>query len=508
MADISEKQFQEELTALEAELRRAIHDATEPTPDDSAEAKRQRREQAAADPFFFYSHYLPHLFDAPFTAAHATLEAKREANDRLLILAYRGWGKSTVETYAESLRALACGHSDFLILTSRTDQQTLPLVLQLKIEFEENRRLHQDFGKLAGGAIWQQEHFALTNGVEVRGLSLKGSSRGPRSLRNKRPDRWVMDDLQELEDAKNTEVIDSILGVITGTVLPAIRSKGAVVRVIGTRMSEDCAISRLQHEMKWPTFELPAENGQMGELADPHRHPAAFLAKQRKDMSTTPYNREYLHLAEGREGMVRRVWLKAFSLPELRGLPLVAAVFWDPAIRPGGGGDFKAIITRALHPDTGNYYRLRAFIRKDASPDEQCSEFCRQVRTLMQRPDTIWACGYEANGFQVLAEYPLEAARKAAGLPPLPTQQVVNTINKDIRVSALAPSFENGREFFDPEDSDQKLLADQWVLWPKRGRDGPDADRGAQQLIEGLMGGNAMGDFGETEAAGYDAGLS
>jgi len=451
---------------------------------------------------FFYPHYLPHLFREPFTDNHRELARLLDTEAILLVLAFRGWGKSTLVTYAETLRLLVLGgmggsardlasRVDFAVLTSRTDAQTWPLVLQLRIEFEENARLAQDFGPFERGPVWQANRFALSDGREVMGRSLFSSTRGPRSLQNRRPQLWVLDDLQELKDGKNPERAEEILAYLKSTVLPAMHARRFRVRVIGTKMSEDCAIAKLEGDPHYPRFRLDAQRAD-GAPTEPERFPRAFLDEgpdsKKALMGSDAYSREYLNTALSRSGLVRRAWIRFYRAEDLRGpdgaLPLVCGTFWDPALAPGG--DCKAIVTLGAHLPSGRLYVLDAFVRRDASPDEQAAEFCRQWERAARRADSTCALGYEANGFQALLEYPIEAHREALGLPALPIRQVTHTQPKELRVAALAPLFERGAIFFLEDDVDQRTLADQWVFWPKGDKDGPDAMRGAWDLVQRL----------------------
>lgn len=505
MADLSDRKFFQQLARWEAETRRAISVATGELPDVSEGAVAGRVRRSRDDRWFFFAHYLPHLFPDPITAHHHRLAKLGDAEPTLLVLAFRGFGKSTQVTYAETLRELVVGATEFAVLTSRTDAQTFPLVLQLRLEFEANHRLRQDFGDRTGGAVWQMGHFALNNGREVMGRSLNSGSRGPRSLKNRRPDLWVLDDLQEKADAKNAKNIDATVDFVISTVIPAMQPRRGKVRVVGTRIAEDCALSRLRDEKNWPTFELPAIDA-AGEPADPHRYPLDVLAAKKAQMGSDEFELEYQLVAISREGAFRREWIRYYQPEAIAALPLLCAVYWDPAASTGG--DYKAIVSWGLHVESGHYYCLAAFIRQSPSPHEQSLEYWRQAQAIIGHPGRELAIGYEANGFQVLLDYPIEQARQALGLPPLPQQRVVNTVNKDIRVRAMAPLHEAGRVFFLNHDPDQTLLVNQFVFWPKKGTDGPDATRGGYQLIGGLAGAGLSEGLGETDSVGFDGSLA
>ncbi|MBW7997514.1 MAG: hypothetical protein FVQ81_13250 [Candidatus Glassbacteria bacterium] len=488
MRDLTDKEYWEKLARWEKALRKSISEATGDLPDGSETAVKERVERARIDRFFFFKHYLPYLFEDPFTEHHQRLADDLDNEDSLLAIAFRGWGKSTFIIYAETLWELVAGKTEFAVLTGKTDEQTLPLVLQLRIEFEANGRIRQDFGDQALGPIWQMTHFVLNNGREVMGRTLGGAARGPRSLKNKRPDLWVLSDLQEKKDAKNPDIIDGILDFIRSVVIPAMNPKRAKVRVEGTRVSEDCALSQLhegdENNEPWPTFELLAIDGD-GNPTEPHRYPLHVLAKKKREMGTDPFDLEFQLTAKSKEGTFRREWIKYYRPEQIIDLPLLCGVYEDPAT--SADSDHKAIISIGYHKETGNYYVLRAFIRQHASPEECAAEFYRQWNDINKPPLRQGIAGFEDNGAQELIVYPMELYRRDNNLSYIPAVGVTNTINKDIRVGGLAPDFENGKFHFIKGHSDQKILVDQFVFYPKKKRDGPDATRGVKDLIQRLL---------------------
>ena len=322
-----------------------------------------------------------------------------------------------------------------------------------------------------------------------------------------------------LEDARSLERIGHVLDFIKSVVVPAMQppqpgegmeghgapgsggctagpsgpdaapgERRSLIRVVGTKMSEDCALARLAAEPGFVTFRLDAEDGELGTAADPHRYPIAVLRERKALLGSDAYAREYLNTAVSRDGMVRRPWLRTYRPEELPGRALRCAVFWDPAIGPAG--DYKAIVSLALDGGTGRYFVLDAFLERTASPEEQVRELCRQWRRALDLGAGAAQCGYEANGMQSLLEYPLERHQRDFGLPPVPLRRVTHSENKELRVATLVPLFEQGKIFFDPDSPGQQSLMDQWVFWPRRGTDGPDAMHGAWHLLQGTGGAN------------------
>src|SRR5579862_6740131 len=138
MGDLSPRQFDAEVAKLTAELRARIRLATADLPDGSAAAIRARKGLAKRDRLWFLRHYFPHYFPDPWTENHRELSRLLDAHDELLTMVFRGWGKSTFVTFGDTMHELLALGCEFAVMTSRTDDQTWPLVLQLRIEFEVN----------------------------------------------------------------------------------------------------------------------------------------------------------------------------------------------------------------------------------------------------------------------------------------------------------------------------------------------------------------------------------
>ncbi len=482
--ELTSRQFEDELRRIEEEALLRIRAHTSELPDDSPEARAARRERGKTDRFWFFEHYFPHLFDEPFGPLDFAWAKARDKHKAFLDMEHRGRGKSTREIYAETIREIATGASLFTVLTGRTDTETTLMVFPTRLEWEANQRLIQDYGDLAFGILWRQNHYILKNGREVKGLSRKQGIRGQRSIgRNLRPDRWKLDDFQNDQDARNPESIDKIINEIEGGIFPAMAKTGYKVIAVGTPLSHDCAIMRLERHPAWGVFRLPAVSDlQKLTPTDPVRFPKKFLAEKLVQLGSLKFNREYGLVAVKLDAMVLPEWIHRFDPDEVARRRLIVAVYMDPAISPKGR-DYKAIVMDGCDLETGRWYTLAAFIRKQASPGQCSLAFWRMVREAKENPLWTVVCGFEANGMQALMDWPMDEARRKLGLPDIGVAHVVNLVEKDVRVAELVPAFERGRRFFARGNPDVETLISQWLYYPDMGRDGPDAQRGAAQLI-------------------------
>ena len=171
-----------------------------------------------------------------------------------------------------------------------------------------------------------------------------------------------------------------------------------------------------------------------------------------------------------------REWPHAFEL---------SAMFLDPSKGRTDRSDYSAIVFVGVAQ--GKLW-VRANIRRRPVP-----EMVRDV-VAMFRAHSPHVLGLEANAWQDLLAPPLEEAARAAGVAPLPLDLVVNTVNKQVRVSRLGTYLAQQHVRVWPDESG-KLLVDQLRDFPLADHDdGPDALEGAVRSLT-----NATRKYSQTE---------
>ena len=179
-------------------------------------------QQAAREPGFFGSHYLPHYFTLPPPAFHRELDAlwkKRvmkgrnplEAGEaqpalpgtRSAVAAPRGHAKSTVMSLKNVLHAALYGYKKYILLISDTESQASGFLDAVKNELEYNEAILRDFGEQAG-KTWKTSSILLKNGCRVDALGSGQKLRGRRHY-ERRPDLILCDDIENDEGVRTAE---------------------------------------------------------------------------------------------------------------------------------------------------------------------------------------------------------------------------------------------------------------------------------------------------------------
>jgi hypothetical protein len=223
------------------------------------------RARASSDPEWFLRTYLPHL--APEIGPNQrALWAALAACPTLAVVALRGWGKSSLVTIAESVRHLVTRDNPFVILSARTGDQSRAMLLQIRAELDDNDALRRDFGPWGRPILRQSTRTAYHTGVDLAARSIGSAARGLRSFSNNRPTLWILDDVQERRDAETGKRIARTMDFLNSTVLPSMAAVPGEpppeVRVLGTKIADDCVMSRLERATAqgWACFRVDAED--------------------------------------------------------------------------------------------------------------------------------------------------------------------------------------------------------------------------------------------------------
>jgi len=506
--------------------------------DVSEAAKKARRAQTLADPFAFFTTYLPHYFSQEFAPFHQELVAllegavassqypvaskskgqkqtensKQKTENRVLtpvvVAAPREFAKTTITSFGYVLHQICHCRRHFIIIASDTEDLASDLTGYIYLELLHNERLKCDFGELG------RDHWAVDDFVTLTDVRLKARGRGQRlrGLKHKqhRPDLIILDDLENDQQARSPDLVKKLLSWITGAVYPAIEASGSLFW-IGTILARRSALYTAIHSQEEPwkhwsrrlyraLNEAPdkemvgsahppssaAEGGGATSLW-PSRHPVPKLLEQKRLMGSLAFNREKQNNPVDEEGVFQEDWFRFYHSADLTGKDLLVAGFFDPSIGIGEASDFKALVTVGLERQGMIFYVLDAYIRR-GSLDEALRAACARHEQWR-----YWLFGVEDNLFQKLLLREFDRLGRERGVI-LPVRGVTAKTAKETRISRLSALVERGQIRFCRGQGNQDLLLEQLLYFPAKTvhDDGPDALEGAIALLEG---GAGMGIF-------------
>lgn len=212
-----------------------------------------RRVVARESFFFFFNIYFPHYVKyvtADFQREIFSL-LEDERNQTLVLVAFRGSGKSTIVTMAHVLWAvLGKQQKKYVVIGGLTQRQARQHLQNIKRELESNETLRNDLGPFREEQDeWGSLSLVISNcGAKITAASTEQSIRGMRHGAH-RPDLIILDDVEDLASVQTLESRDKTHQWFSGDVLPA-GDIGTRMIVVGNLLHEDSLIMRLRNGIK------------------------------------------------------------------------------------------------------------------------------------------------------------------------------------------------------------------------------------------------------------------
>ena len=186
------------------DLRRAtVVDSTE-----TAENRLKRIERLEADDEAWFKYYFPNYYSSEPAPFHKR-STKRVMNNPEFYEA-RVWSRELAKSaraMMEVTKLVLTKKKFFVIITSSSETAATKLLKPYKLNFENNQRIINDYGKQETYGDWTDSAFNLKIGATFIAL---GAGQSPRGLRNEeiRPDVILIDDFDTDEICRNPDRVD------------------------------------------------------------------------------------------------------------------------------------------------------------------------------------------------------------------------------------------------------------------------------------------------------------
>jgi hypothetical protein len=175
---------------------------------------------------------------------------------KVLTMAFRGAGKSTLAEEALTLAACMKLVRNVLIIGSNSDRANDRL-RAIKHELETNELLIELFGDLRG-STWNEGKVVLANGVALQAFGRGQALRGVKH-HDARPDFCFVDDVEEQDHVSSPDARAETMRWLMTELVPAL-DKGARLRVAATPLDRDALPMRLMKQPGWETRVFPVEH--------------------------------------------------------------------------------------------------------------------------------------------------------------------------------------------------------------------------------------------------------
>lgn len=525
--------------------------------DDSPERVRLRREFAAGHPTtgpeglrrklgaidmeFFGRAYFPHYFSRPSPEFHRELDAiwqqgvlkgrypltaadtktiSRLPGVRRAVAAPRGHAKSTNLTFKGTMHSTLYGYKHYPIIISDSSEQAEGFLDNIRVEFEENTAILEDFGPLAG-SVWRSNVLVTKTNIKIEAIGSGKKIRG-RKHRNWRPDLIILDDVENDENVRTPEQRKKLKDWFDKAVSKCGDDYTDIV-YIGTLLHYDSLLAKTlanpayrsikykavirfsQADDLWQQWEtiftdLSNDDREADALAFFQAHKTAMLEGTQVlwEEKLSYYDLMVMRVSEGEASfnseeqnepinpddcLFMEEWFDYYNEAEVNfGDPAFDFFgFIDPSLGKTKRSDFSAIVTLAKHKGSGYMYVVDADIER-RHPDRIIADVLAKERWLRASFGHGYRkLGAETNQFQWFLKEELAKASAKAGLY-LPIDEVQQTSDKVMRVQTLQPDVKNKYIKFNRR---HKRLLEQLTQFPMGAHDdGPDALEGARSIAK------------------------
>lgn len=500
-----------------------------------------RQRLGAIDMEFFGRAYFPHYFSRPSPEFHRELDniwqqgvlkgeypttpAKVKKISQMngtkrVVAAPRGHAKSTSLTFKGSIHAIVYEYKHYPIIISDSSEQAEGFLDNIRVEFEENEALKEDFGSLIG-KVWRSNVLITSTNIKVEAIGSGKKIRG-RKHRNWRPDLLVLDDIENDENVRTPEQRKKLESWFLKAVSKAGDDYTDII-YIGTLLHYDsllaktlnnpgykaikykAVISFSNEEDLWKEWEeiytdLSNENHEADarEFFERHREKMLEGTEVLWEEKLSYYDLMVMRLTEGEASfnseeqnepinpedcIFNPEWFEFYNEAEIdfKNRDFFFFGFVDPSLGKTKHSDFSAIITLAKHKVSGYMYVMDTDIER-RHPDKIIGDILEKEKML--RRD--YGRGYKKFGaetvqFQWFLKEELAKASAKAGLY-LPIEEVPQTSDKTMRIQTMQPDVKNHYIKFNKR---HKRLLEQMEHFPMGAHDdGVDALEGCRTIAK------------------------
>ena len=437
----------------------------------------QLRDLIDADPWSAHKYLFADGHDDDASSAHEELvNAFWSEEQRLIIIGFRGFGKST--TAEEAVAIAACRGKAFrhALFVGPSETRAVERLEAVKAHIELNDKFGVAYGEQRA-VPWQETRAALKNGVSLTALGVGQKIRGIKRF-DARPDFIVVDDFEDEENVLTPESRRKILRWFLRTLRLACHPR-ARWRVLTTLMDADCVPIRLQREAGWPVRTFPVsyldEDGQE-QATWPARFPLEWVIRERE---------EYLRLGEAGLWDLEMMCdasvetgAKDFRPDYFRVEPTVRT--WQPVYAVVDPARTKTSTSSSTGIVIFSWLGQRLIVWEDLTGFYMPSEMIQIMFDIEERYQPI-TIGFEKDGLEEWAMSMIrgEALKRGVFLPIVPLRA---PRDKHAFIRGLEAYARLGQLVFAAECP---TLKEQFLGFPRGRIDGPNALAYAQQLRPG-----------------------
>lgn len=444
------------------------------------------------DTALFAKVMFPEIFSRPFSEAiHRPIFEllDDQTKQRVVILAPRGIGKTTITEFALPAKAILYRTKRFYVPISASATHTLTQSENLKTELLSNPMICKIFGSMKSDSF-SKEQWIANNGDDALGLPgtlvlPRGGGQQVRGLlyRNRRPDLIVPDDMEDDEEVKNEERRAKKREWFFSSVVNSVDrgSKDWRIIVVGTLLHEDSLLANLAEDPEWTVvrLEICDDDGKSNWpefLSDDDVKTIRDGYRERGMLDV--FYREYRNIpvASG-EDSFKSAYFKYYEESDKSKPVMQTVILADPGRKSSGTGSDTAIAAVGVNVDKGAIY-IRDMVVGKFAPDVVYDKMFSMAKTFKAR-----TVGIETQGLHEFVMYPFLTEMTRRGLRLEVVELKPRGRDKMDRIGALLPLYRTGRVYHNKVCCG--ALEGQLLSWPRSKRnDAMDIVSYAVQMLE------------------------
>lgn len=453
--------------------------------DNTESAKKERIEKSRKDILYFGKTYFTEYFrDKSPSFQKEWKKIKDIKNEPVLVMASRGFGKSTFFTFLDIVYRVIFGVDRFIVIGCYVVDKAAIFTSRILIELTYNQKIINDFGDIINNVKFKNKrsykHWSARSPITKERIDVKAFSIGqdPRGIVNGayRPSCVRLDDIQSSKRAKSRKFVSESINWIFESLIPALEDNYSLI-ILATPLNNKCVASTLKNGdenkriKKIKTFEYPAINKNGRPLWEA-RFPLSRLEKLKSIIPVEIFDQEFILKPRKIEDRIFDTELfKKFYLNDILKIRfdlIVSATDFSLT----ANGDYKATVCVGFFE--GKIYILKVRIRKERV-DLHIKGMYQLNKDYYNEKMFYEDVTINKDNISSLAES-FEYIAKEKGYP-LPIEPVRNLSNKIVRISSgLSTLLNNGEILFNIDDPEQKILIEQLEDFPDGDNDdGPDA---------------------------------
>lgn len=423
---------------------------------DKIRSNKATRQTISEKSFYWFFHlYFGHYVEyetAPFQQ-EMFVNLEDISISHLLILAFRGSGKSTIATTAFPLWSIIGERQlKFIVIVSQTQQQAQSHLKNLRMEVEQNEILRNDFGSLEEESNeWGVSSLTFPKfGAKIIAVSKDQGVRGMRHGRY-RPQLIIADDVEDVSSTKQQDQRNSTEKWFTSEVLTLGDTNTRFI-TIGNLLHEDSLIMRLinkmnQGEMYGTYLRYPIMDGDRPLWQSQFPTQQDVLNYKKRIGNRVTWEREYmLNIIPDEDQLVTYDMIHYYdSLPLDRNRDYALGV--DVALSEKESADYTALVTVIV-----KIIDEKPYIYVLPNPVNKRMGFGDTVNTILELDSVhnYTMIFVENNGYQgAVAEQLNDSGVIAEGVP--------SKADKRTRLGMIASKIQSGQILF-PKTGCEKLI--------------------------------------------------